>query len=119
MRALVPLAAPLLAAAAVLTGCGGGGDDGGPKGNPFAGTWRSGAGAAAGSGGTTLKVDAKGALTFKSSLDCKGTVTGASPYRFAIDCGSSKFAGTASAPPKSGAFTITWSDGDSSEYRAA
>ncbi|WP_067478122.1 hypothetical protein [Actinomadura hibisca] len=116
-RTLVPLlAVPLLAAA--LTACGGE-EKKAPAGHPFAGTWRSGEGASPGAGGTTLTVDAKGGLRFKSSRECTGTVDGGGPYRFAIDCGENKLTGTSAGPPTSGAFTMTWPDGDTSEFRAA
>ncbi|MBW8480942.1 hypothetical protein [Actinomadura parmotrematis] len=118
--ALAPLL--LLAAALPLAACGGGGDpkkDARPSGaTPFTGTWRSAAGGDVGNGGTVLTVDAAGALTFKTSLDCTGKVAkAAADYRFTFDCGTSKFDGTAPAP-KSGAFTMTWTDGDTSEFRA-
>ncbi|MGI5168764.1 hypothetical protein ACQEU3_30885 [Spirillospora sp. CA-253888] len=117
--ALTPLLAlPLLAAA--LTACGGE-EKKAPAGHPFAGTWRSGEGASPGAGGTTLTVDAKGTLRFRSSRECTGTVAaeGGGRYRFEIDCGENRFAGTAPGPPKSGAFTMTWPDGDTSEFRTA
>ncbi|WP_067463005.1 hypothetical protein [Actinomadura macra] len=117
MRATAPL---VLIAALFLAGCGGGDDSDGKKsGHPFAGTWRSGGSASAGSGGTTLTVAADGTVRFKSSLDCKGTAApSGGAYRFTIDCGTSKFTGTA-VPPKSGTFTMTWTDGDTAEYHAA
>ncbi|MQY02395.1 hypothetical protein [Actinomadura macrotermitis] len=101
-----------------LTGCGGEPKKAGPTGaTPFTGTWRSAANGDAGTGGTVLTVDARGGLKFKSSVDCAGKVTpNGGTYRFAFDCGASKFDGTA-PPPAAGAFIMTWTDGDSSEFR--
>ncbi|QXJ25346.1 hypothetical protein AGRA3207_006830 [Actinomadura graeca] len=116
MRTPPALAAALLAVP-LLAACGGS-EKKEPPGHPFAGTWRSGGTASAGSGGTTLTVAADGAVRFKSSLDCKGTAApSGGGYRFSIDCGTSKFTGTA-PPPRSGTFTMTWTDGDTTEYHA-
>jgi hypothetical protein len=120
MGRLLLVAAAVVCAGSALTACGGSSDRTENKGHPFAGTWKSGGGAGAGAGGTTLTVDAKGGVRFKSSLDCTGTVTPAGgAYKIAVECGTTKFTGTASAPPKSGTFTVTWTDGDSTQYRSA
>ncbi|MFC4907846.1 hypothetical protein [Actinomadura gamaensis] len=76
---------------------------------PFTGTWRTDT--------TTMTVAPDGGLRFKSAVDCSGRVGRAASggYRFAMTCGPSTMTGTAQAPA-SGTFTITWADGDSSQY---
>lgn len=102
MRVAVALAVALLMAAC---------SSGHPKpkdATPFTGTWHTDT--------TTMTVAPDGGLRFTSTAACTGRVGRASgAYRFAMTCGPSTMTGTAK-PPASGAFTITWSDGDSSRY---
>jgi hypothetical protein len=114
-------AALALALLSPLTACGG---DGGPSaqddGHPFAGTWHGAGGAGTGAGGTTLTVGGDGKVRFKSTVDCTGTTTPAGDaYRFDIDCRISKFTGTARPPKGARTFVMTWSEGDTTEFRAA
>jgi hypothetical protein len=116
-------AALTLAAAALLsslTACGGDGGSSAPDGHPFAGTWHGAGGAGTGAGGTTLTVGKDGRVRFKSTVDCTGTTTpSGDAYRFDIDCRISKFTGTARPPKGAETFTMTWSEGDTTEFRAA
>ncbi|ACY98532.1 MULTISPECIES: hypothetical protein [Thermomonospora] len=106
------------ALAAVLTACGG---SSARDRHPFAGTWHGAGGAGSGIGGTTLTVAEDGKVAFTSTVKCTGTAAPAGGvYRFAIDCGIAKFTGTAPPPPKGAdSFVMTWSEGDSTVFRAA
>ncbi|SEF49331.1 hypothetical protein SAMN04489712_101188 [Thermomonospora echinospora] len=115
--AALALAAALLSS---LTACGGDGEPSAPSGHPFTGTWLGAGGAGTGAGGTTLTVDENGGVRFKSTVDCTGTTAPAGEaYRFDIDCKISKFTGTARPPKGAKTFVMTWSEGDTTEFRAA